>query len=175
VTPLARSLAVAGSRRMLSVGPSRAGQIALADLAAAVRDGLVESDAEGGRMMALTLVQLRGFEPLTPCMPCSFGLLPRPRSGTCAQSNGLLQLTVTVRCIPLVTAPYGTRVPRPARTTMLAPRGRRLPARPEGEARPRRPLHRWQDPKGFAAGRTLGPQTSASPSCLVAASPLWCA
>ena len=28
--------------------------IALADLATAVRDGLVESDAEGGRMMALT-------------------------------------------------------------------------------------------------------------------------
>jgi hypothetical protein len=28
--------------------------IALADLATAVRDGVVESDAEGGRMMALT-------------------------------------------------------------------------------------------------------------------------
>jgi hypothetical protein len=28
--------------------------IALADLATAVRDGLVESDAQGGRMMALT-------------------------------------------------------------------------------------------------------------------------
>ena len=23
---------------------------------------------------------LRGFEPLTPCMPCSFGLLSHPRS-----------------------------------------------------------------------------------------------
>jgi hypothetical protein len=27
-------------------------------------------------------VELRGFEPLTPCMPCSFGLLPHPRSAT---------------------------------------------------------------------------------------------
>jgi hypothetical protein len=27
------------------------------------------------------VVELRGFEPLTPCMPCSFGLLPHPRSG----------------------------------------------------------------------------------------------
>jgi hypothetical protein len=35
--------------------------IALADLATAVRDGLVESDAEGGRMTALTWVQLRGL------------------------------------------------------------------------------------------------------------------
>jgi hypothetical protein len=44
--------------------------IALADLATAVRDGLVESDAEGGRMMTLTCGELRGFEPLTPCIPC---------------------------------------------------------------------------------------------------------
>ena len=52
---------MAGSRRMLSVGPSRAGPIALADLAAAVRDGLVESDAEGGRMMALTFGAAEGI------------------------------------------------------------------------------------------------------------------
>ena len=35
--------------------------IALADLATAVRDGLVESDAEGGRMMALTWRGAKGM------------------------------------------------------------------------------------------------------------------
>jgi hypothetical protein len=56
-------------------------------------------------------------------MPCSFGLLPYPRSGTGAQPNGRLGVTVSVRCIPLVTAAYGTRVAWPARTTMLRPDG----------------------------------------------------
>jgi hypothetical protein len=37
----------------------------------------------------------------------------------CAQSTELLEVTVIVRWIPLVTAAYGTRVARPARTTML--------------------------------------------------------
>jgi hypothetical protein len=32
-------------------------------------------------------------------------------------------VTVSVRWLPLVTAAYGTRVARPARTTMLAPGG----------------------------------------------------
>jgi hypothetical protein len=45
---------------------------------------------------------------MTPCMPCSFGLLPHPRSGMCAQPTGLFELTVAVRWIPLVTAAYGT-------------------------------------------------------------------
>jgi hypothetical protein len=54
------------------------------------------------------VVELRGFEPLTPCMPCSFGLLPHPRSGMGAHSNGLLEVTVTDRYVPLVTAAYGT-------------------------------------------------------------------
>ena len=67
--------------------------------------------------MATYLVELRGFEPLTPCMPCSFGTLHSPRLRTCAQSNGHLEVTMTVRWIPLVTAPYGMRVARPARTT----------------------------------------------------------
>jgi hypothetical protein len=52
-------------------------------------------------------------------MPCSFGLLLHPRSRLCDQPNGLLELTVTVRCIPLVTAAYGTWVARQAFTTML--------------------------------------------------------
>jgi len=60
---------------------------------------------------------------LTSCMPCSFGLLPHPRSGAGAQPTGLRELTVVVRWIPLVTAAYGTRVARPARTTTLPPGG----------------------------------------------------
>jgi hypothetical protein len=84
---------------------------------------LWQATLSGSAADALCLGGLRGFEPLTPCMPCSFGLLPHPRSGMCAQPNGLLGVTVTVRCIPLVTAAYGTRVARPARTTRLAPEG----------------------------------------------------
>ena len=56
-------------------------------------------------------------ESLTPCSPCSFGLLPHRRSGAGAQPNGRLGVAVSVRWIPLVTAAYGTRVARPARTT----------------------------------------------------------
>jgi hypothetical protein len=56
---------------------------------------------------------------MTPCMPCSFGLLPHPRSGRRPQLTGRLRMTVTVRCVPLVTAAYGTRVARPARMTWL--------------------------------------------------------
>ena len=59
------------------------------------------------------------IQAMTPCMPCSFGLLPHPRSGAGAQPNGLLGVTVIVRWIPPVPAAYGTRVARPARTTML--------------------------------------------------------
>jgi hypothetical protein len=56
-------------------------------------------------------------------MPCSFALLPRPRSTACAQHHGPLEVTVSVRQIPLVTATYGTWVARPASTTMLAAGG----------------------------------------------------
>jgi hypothetical protein len=56
----------------------------------------------------------------TPCMPCSVAPCRRSRSGPCAQPNGLLRVTVTDRWIPLVTAAYGTRMARPARTTTLA-------------------------------------------------------
>ena len=54
---------------------------------------------------------------VTPCMPCSFGPLKSPRSGMRAQPTGLLEMTVTDRYIPLVTAVCGTWVARPARTT----------------------------------------------------------
>ena len=50
---------------------------------------------------------------MSTCMPCSVGLLPHPRSGTGAQPNGRLRVTVIVRWIPLVTAAYGTWVARP--------------------------------------------------------------
>jgi hypothetical protein len=56
---------------------------------------------------------------LNTCMPCSFGLLLHRRSETSAQPNGLLEVTVIVRWLPLVPAAYGTRVARPARTTLL--------------------------------------------------------
>jgi hypothetical protein len=63
---------------------------------------------------------LRGFDlRFDTCMPCSFWLLPHRRSGTGGQPNGPLRVTVIVRQIPLVTAAGGTRVARPARTTML--------------------------------------------------------
>jgi hypothetical protein len=86
----------------------------------------------------------RPMKGLTPCMPCSFGLLPHPRSEPCAQPDRPLEVTVTVRWIPLVPAASGTRVARPARTTIVSRLARRLPAHPEGEARPRRPLRCWQ-------------------------------
>jgi hypothetical protein len=38
----------------------------------------------------------------------------------CTQPTGLLEVTVTVRSIPLVTAPYGTRVARPLTTTQVS-------------------------------------------------------
>src|SRR5918993_4574668 len=49
---------------------------------------------------------------MTPCMPCSFGLLPHPRSGSRSPAQRSSRVTVTVRYIPLVTAAYGTRVAR---------------------------------------------------------------
>jgi hypothetical protein len=82
------------------------------------------------------VVELRGFEPLTPCMPCSFGLLPHPRSEPGIQPIQLLEVTVTVRYLPLVPAAYGTRVARPARTMMFAPGGDGFQLGQWGEARP---------------------------------------
>jgi hypothetical protein len=65
--------------------------IALADLATAVRDGLVESDAEGGRMMTLTCGELRGFEPLTPCMPCHPRHVTRSSAALLGTASALLR------------------------------------------------------------------------------------
>jgi hypothetical protein len=91
-------------------------------------------------------------------MPCSFGLLPIPGQRVAAQPIDVLEVTVIDRYIPLVTAPYGTWVARPARTTRLARGG-------EGSqlsARVRFVLGDdcfvGKSPKGLAAGGTLGPQ-----------------
>jgi hypothetical protein len=46
---------------------------------------------------------------------------PQPQVRHVRPATGLREVTVTVRWIPLVTAAYGTRVARPARTTMLRP------------------------------------------------------
>jgi hypothetical protein len=69
-------------------------------------------------------------------MPCSFGLLLHPRSAPCAQPIGLLEVTVSVRYIPLVTAAYGTRMARPASRTRLLPGGDG--SQPPGTSRPLR-------------------------------------
>jgi hypothetical protein len=70
------------------------------------------------------------------CMPCSFGPPTLRRSGARAQIIDHQRVTVAVRWIPLVPVARGTRVARPARTTMVRTWRRRLPAHPVGEARP---------------------------------------
>jgi hypothetical protein len=78
-------------------------------------------------------MELRGFEPLTPCMPYSFDLLSYPRSDAKGPLNDPLRVTVIVRWTPLVTAAYGTAGENHEKRTWR----RRLPAWPDGEARPR--------------------------------------
>ena len=73
---------------------------------------MLRPDATRRLSCGFLVVELRGFEPLTPCMPCSFGLLPHPRSQPCGQPNGLLEVTVSYRWVPLVPAAYGTPVAR---------------------------------------------------------------
>jgi hypothetical protein len=90
-------------------------------------------------------------------MPCSVGLLAHRRSGTGAQPNGLLRVTMTDRYVPLVTAACGTWVARPMRMTVLPPGATALSSA-EGEVRPRLPSLRGQEPEGLAAVATLGAQ-----------------
>src|ERR671935_1545154 len=61
----------------------------------------------------------RPIKAMTPCMPCSFGLLQHARSEADAHPADLVGVTVADRCIPLVTAACGTWVPRPVRTNVL--------------------------------------------------------
>jgi hypothetical protein len=56
---------------------------------------------------------------VTPCMPCSFGPLPHPRSERSILVDSPYGVTVTIRYVPLVTAAYGTWMARPARTTVI--------------------------------------------------------
>jgi hypothetical protein len=74
----------------------------------------------------VVVVELRGFEPLTPCMPCSFSTVRSPSSGAVSQLRGPIRLTVIDRWIPLVTAAYGTWVARRARTTIVRTWRRRV-------------------------------------------------
>ena len=62
-------------------------------------------------------------------MPCSFGRLRYSGSAACAKHHGSLEVTVTVRYLPLVTAAYGTLVARPPRTASSHGEAT-LPARP---------------------------------------------
>ena len=66
---------------------------------------------------------VRPIKAATTYMPCSSGHLHHLRSEADTQPTGLLVVTVTVRCVPLVPAAYGTRMARPARTTLRAPGG----------------------------------------------------
>jgi hypothetical protein len=106
---------------------------------------------------------------LTSCMPCIVALCRRSRSEPGAQPTGLLEVTVTDRCIPLVTAACGTRVVRPVRTTTLGPGG-------DGSQldRPVRPVlgdHHFvgKSPVGLAAAgwgdSNSGPLPDAVPGC----------
>ena len=93
-----------------------------------------------------------GPERLTPCMPCSFVLLPHSRSEAGGQPIGPLRVTVVVRWIPLLSAAYGTRVAAGENYEARTWR-RRLPARPEGEARPRVTTVSGASREGGAAAR----------------------
>ena len=110
-----------------------------------------ESSATFSSWVVRRSPEAQGSRVLTPCMPCSFRLLPHPRSEPRAQPIEVLEVTVVVRCIPLVTAAYGTRVARPARTTMLPPGGGR--SQPGRSVRPilGEPLVVGQEPGGLAA------------------------
>ena len=84
---------------------------------------------------------------MSTCMPCSFSAVRSPRSGAVSQLRGPIRLTVTDRYVPLVTAAYGTRVARPASTTMLVSDGEGSQlVRCVGPS-PRRPLPHWQEPR----------------------------
>jgi hypothetical protein len=90
----------------------------------AADDGVPLAPASAPGSAAWSLVRLtRLRRDLTPCLPCSFGLLPHRRSGTCALPNGPRRVTVIDRWILLVPAACGTWVARPARTKVLAPGG----------------------------------------------------
>jgi hypothetical protein len=121
------------------------------------------------------VVELRGFEPLTPCMPCSFSAVGSPRSEAVSQLNDPIGFTVTVRWIPLVPAAYGTQVARPARTTsfgrggdgsQLVPRVTPVlgDAPPRGQEPGRLTAARWGDSNSTAPAFSIRDQGAVSPA-----------
>jgi hypothetical protein len=64
---------------------------------------------------------------VTTCMPAVSAPSSTPGQRRCAQPIGLLYVTVSVRWLPLVPAPYGTWVARPVGTMWLAPVGEGSP------------------------------------------------
>jgi hypothetical protein len=96
--------------------------LAVADLTMQPTTVSLPASAPGSAAWSVVSKLTRLRRDLTPCMPCSFAPCRRSRSGAYTLPSGTLEVTVTDRWIPLVTAayPYGTRVARPARTTSLA-------------------------------------------------------
>jgi hypothetical protein len=81
---------------------------------------------------------------MSPYMPCSFGLLPHPRSEASGQPTDLVEVTVTVPWIPLVTAASGSsggvsegglEPPRPMRALGPQPSASAYSATPTWAAR----------------------------------------
>jgi hypothetical protein len=92
---------------------------------------MATATAPGDAAWSRTSKLARRNPAMTPCMPCSVAPCWQSRSEASAQHNGLPEVTVIVRWIPLVTAAYGTWVARPGRATMAHPCGP-APAPPEG-------------------------------------------
>ena len=122
------------------------------------RSGLRDRDRSAGRRGKANAgdektSRLRDGHPWPDRGPRHHARIPQlhPRSETHALPNGLLGVTVIVRWIPLMTAAYGTRVARPARTTRLPPSGDGPPL--FQTVRPDRgdPSPRGQESEGLAA------------------------
>ena len=77
------------------------------------------------------------------------------RSEADAHPTGSVGVTVVDRYLPLVTAAYGTRVARPARTTTLARGGGGSQLNRRVRLTLGNPLLRCQEPEGRAAARAI--------------------
>ena len=111
----------------------------------------------------------RPIQALTPCMPCSFALLPFiPGQRAAAQPDGPLRVTVSVRWIPLVTAACGTRVAR-RRERRRSHLTATAPARLLGEADLRVTTASWaRARRGWRQPEDSNPAPSCSTSNVVA-------
>jgi hypothetical protein len=104
--PNGRHLLPTGCLRGAATGRAGSSACRCGDPPVAAMAGALTPD---GQLSLDLLVQV------TPCMPCSLGLLPHPRSGVSGPLSDPLRVTVTVRLIPLVPAASGTRVARPVK------------------------------------------------------------